>query len=65
MFIWGSVLAVIAGGIAGWMLGANRSRAEVNRQWMSALETAKVDGIIDEQQSSDIIRIQGAERARR
>ena len=62
MFFFGGLLAVIAGGIVGWVLGANRSRAEVNRQWMSALEAAKVDGIIDEKQSSDIIRIQNADR---
>ena len=62
MFVWGSLLAVIAGGIVGWMMGQARARDRTNRQWMSALEEAKQSGLIDEQQSSDIIRMQGARR---
>lgn len=65
MFVWGSFLALIAGGIVGWMMGKARGRDQTNRQWMSALEEAKQSGLIDEQQSSDIIRMQGARRGRR
>jgi hypothetical protein len=59
---WGSILALIAGGLIGWWWGRTHSRNAVNRQWMSALESAKVDGIIDEDQRSTIIRMQGSQR---
>ena len=63
--IWGSILAVIAGGLFGWWWGSSRTAAKVNRQWMTALEKAKTDNIIDEDQSSQLIRIQDAQRQKK
>jgi membrane protein YqaA with SNARE-associated domain len=62
---WGSIIAVILGGLVGWWLGGTRATSAVNQQWMRALEEAKTDGIIDEQQSSDLIRIQDSHRRSR
>jgi membrane protein YqaA with SNARE-associated domain len=63
MFLFGGIIAVVLGGAVGWWLGASRAQQNVNAQWMRALEEAETDGIIDEHQSSDIIRIQGDRRA--
>ncbi|MFW5688184.1 MAG: hypothetical protein ACOC1U_01325 [Spirochaetota bacterium] len=60
--IWGSIIALVLGGLVGWWFGSSKATDAVNRQWMRALEQAKSDGIVDEQQRSDIIRIQGSER---
>ena len=60
--LFGGILILVAAGIAGWWFGSTRATAAVNRRWMRALERAKSDGIIDEQQRSDIIRMQDAER---
>lgn len=57
---FGWILAVLAGGVAGWWFGTSRARAETTRQWMQALEQAKTDNIIDEDQRSQVIRIQGS-----
>jgi len=60
--LFGGILAVVLGGAVGWWIGASRATSAVNSQWMSALEQAKTDGILDETQSSDIIRIQDSIR---
>lgn len=59
---FGSVIAILAGGLIGWWLGKTQGTNAANRQWMDALESAKVDGIIDEDQRSMIIRSQGSMR---
>jgi hypothetical protein len=61
--LFGGILAILLGGVAGWWFGASRATSAVNRQWMGSLEQAKTDGIIDEQQRSDIIRIQDSIRS--
>ena len=61
--LWGGILIVLLGGVAGWWFGASRATSQVNQQWMRALEEAKTDGIIDEQQRSDIIRIQASQKS--
>ncbi|MFP4115138.1 MAG: hypothetical protein ACOC0E_05595 [Spirochaetota bacterium] len=58
----GGVIAVVLGGLVGWWLGASRATGNVNRQWMRALEQAETDGIINDRQRSDVIRIQGSFR---
>ena len=58
----GSIIALIVGGIAGFWFGGSRATSAVNQQWMRALEQATTDGLINEQQRSDIIRIQDSER---
>jgi hypothetical protein len=63
MFLFGGILAVIVGGLVGFWFGSSRARQSTNSEWMRALEEAKTNGIIDEQQSSDIIRMQGSSRA--
>ena len=60
--LWGGILAVLLGGVAGWWFGGSKATSAVNQQWMRALEEAKTDGIINEQQRSDIIRIQDSQR---
>jgi hypothetical protein len=62
MFFWGNILALLVGGIAGWWWGRSQTKSAVDRQWMTALESAETDRIIDEDQRSQIIRIQGALR---
>jgi hypothetical protein len=61
MMIWGSIIALLAGGVIGWWLGRSQAKNTVNRQWMEALEAAKLDGIIDQDQRSTLIRMQGAQ----
>lgn len=58
----GTIIALLAGGLIGFWIGARRATSAVNSEWMRALEQAKLDGIVDEQQRSDIIRIQDSER---
>lgn len=60
--LWGGLLALVAGGLIGWWLGRSQASNTVNRQWMSALESAVVDEIIDEEQRSTLIRMQDAKR---
>jgi membrane protein YqaA with SNARE-associated domain len=60
--IWGNIVALIVGGLVGWWLGRSQARNAVNRRWMESLESAEVDGIIDQGQRSTLIRIQGAHR---
>jgi hypothetical protein len=57
---FGWIIAILAGGVAGWWFGTSRAKAETNRQWMRALEQAKTDNLIDEETRSELIRIQGA-----
>lgn len=57
---FGWILAVLAGGVAGWWFGSSRARSKTNRRWMSALEHARTDNLIDEKTRSELIRIQGA-----
>lgn len=57
---FGWILAVAAGGIAGWWFGSTRARAETTRQWMRALEQAQTDNLIDDDTRSELIRIQGS-----
>jgi membrane protein DedA with SNARE-associated domain len=54
-----SILTLIVGGLIGWWIGQRQARNTVTRQWMTALESAVVDNIIDQEQRSTIIRIQG------
>jgi hypothetical protein len=60
MFFWGSIITLIAGGIAGYWFGWSQAKARNNRLWMISLDSAVTDNIIDEQQRTDIIRIQEA-----
>lgn len=60
--LFGGFVVIIFAGLAGWWFGSYRATAAVNRQWMRSLEQAETDGIIDEHQRSDIIRMQSAER---
>jgi hypothetical protein len=62
MLYWGSFFTLLVGGVAGWWFGRIRARDAVNSEWMTALESAKLDTIIDEEQYSQIIRIQSARR---
>lgn len=62
MFFWGSIVTLIVGGLVGWWWGQSRTRNTVNRQWMTALEEAETDHIVDGDQRSQIIRIQGSLR---
>ncbi|MFW5743680.1 MAG: hypothetical protein ACOCY8_05640 [Spirochaetota bacterium] len=60
--LFGGIIVLIVAGLVGWWFGSYRATMAVNRQWMRSLEQAETDGIIDEHQRSDIIRIQNAER---
>jgi hypothetical protein len=62
MFFWGNLVVLLVGGIAGWWWGRSQAKSAVTRQWMIALENAETDHIIDEEQRSQIIRIQGTLR---
>lgn len=54
------LITFVAGGLVGWWLGSSRTKDQVNRTWMAALESAVTDDIIDDEQQSQVIRIQGS-----
>jgi uncharacterized protein YcfJ len=60
--LWGSLIALVVGGLAGWWFGRGQMRNIANREWMTALDSAVTDNIIDDQQKRDIIRIENSKR---
>lgn len=61
MFISAFLVAGVIGGMIGYFWGVTRGRDQRNREWMRAMERARINGIIDVDQESHIIRIQGSD----
>ncbi|MFP4444287.1 MAG: hypothetical protein ACLFST_14295 [Spirochaetia bacterium] len=62
MIFWGSFITLLVGGLLGWWFGRYQMKSAANREWMTALDSAVTDNIIDDQQKRDIIRIENSTR---